>query len=163
MTVSSQQMTQGATAGSTSQSTSVTSEWTRRSQSMINQAVNRGTGMLADRVEHYATIAREVGDILRERGEPQAADAASMIAERTQGAARYLRNTDGTEIWSDVQDFARGRMWLVIGVGLISGLALARAVRTAADYGGSSDEYREQYSQREGRYRNSPYSEQYSQ
>jgi hypothetical protein len=100
----------------------------------INQAVDRGTGLLADRVEHYTNVAREVGDVLRERGEPQAADLATTIADKTLGMARYLRNNDRTQIMSDLQAVARGRTWLLTGVGFVSGLAIARAVRTAADY-----------------------------
>lgn len=148
--------------------TDITGEWTRRSQTMIAQAVGRGTGLLADRVEHYTTIAREVGDILRERGEPQAADLAATLAERTQSVARYLRNTDGSRILSDVQEFARGRGWLLTGVGLISGLALARAVRSAADAAqpasqSSSSRGEEYFSQDTGSYPSSEYAQRYSQ
>lgn len=143
------------------------SEMVRRSQSMINQAVDRGTGLLADRIEHYTNIAREVGDILRERGEPQAADWASIVAERTQGMARYLRNSDGTQLIGDLQDAMRGRTWLLTGMGFVGGLAIARAVRTAVDYTTSSastdSPYREKYSQQSGRYPESTYAEQYSQ
>lgn len=105
----------------------------RRSQTMINQAVDRGTSLLADRVEHYTNVAREVGDVLRERGEPQAADLVQGLAQRGQDAARYFRSRDGVALWSDAQDFARGKTWLMAGAGLVGGLAVARAVRTATD------------------------------
>jgi hypothetical protein len=131
-----------------------TGEIVRRSQGVINQAVDRGTGMLADRVEHYTNVAREIGDILRDRGEPQAAEFVQAISERGLGVARYLRNTDPAGMWNDVQDAARGKTWLLAGVGLLGGLALARTVRTAAgDYetrGGSWEDtpaYRESYAQ----------------
>lgn len=126
---------------------------------MVNQAVDRGSGMLADRVEHYTNVAREVGNILRERGEPQAADMVGSLAERGIGVARYLRNSDGTKMWSDAQELARGRTWLLTGVGFLGGLALARAVRAAADSGSGwetqeayRDEYAQPYTQRTGRY-----------
>jgi hypothetical protein len=131
-----------------------TGEIVRRSQGMINQAVDRGTGVLADRVEHYTNVAREIGEILRERGEPQAADFVELIAERGIGVARYLRNTDPSGMWNDAQDAARGRTWILAGAGFIGGLALARTVRTATgDYemrGGSWDDrsaYRDAYAQ----------------
>lgn len=120
----------------------------RRSQELIGQAVGRGTGMVADRVEHYTNVMREVGDILRERGEPQAADFTTTIAERVTGMARYLRNTDGSEILSDLGDLARGRTWLLTGLGFVGGLAMARAVRTSADFANQSgDGYRDEYAQ----------------
>jgi hypothetical protein len=131
-----------------------TGEIVRRSQGMINQAVDRGTGLLADRVEHYTNVARDIGDILRERGEPQAADVVQSVAERGIGVARYLRNNDTTTMWNDAQDLLRGRTWLLAGAGFLGGLALARTVRTAAtEYqsrGGSWDDqpaYRDAYAQ----------------
>ncbi len=135
----------------------VTLEQTRggllqRSGTVVGQAVDRGTGLLADRVEHYTNVAREIGDILRDRGEPQAADVLQTVSKRGTDVARYLRNNDGVKMWGDVQDLARGRTWLLTGVGLVSGLALARAVRTAA--GGTTEDewptepaYRESYEQ----------------
>jgi hypothetical protein len=131
-----------------------TGEIVRRSQGVINQAVDRGTGMLADRVEHYTNVAREIGDILRDRGEPQAADFMQMVAQRGIDVARYLRNNDPSAMWNDVQDAARGKTWLLAGAGFLGGLALARALRTATmDYetrGGSWEDepaYRDSYAQ----------------
>jgi hypothetical protein len=131
-----------------------TGEIVRRSQGMINQAVDRGTGMLADRVEHYTNVAREIGDILRQRGEPQAAEMLDLVSQRGLDVARYLRNNDPARMWNDAQDLARGRTWVLAGAGFLGGLALARAVRTAAgDYetrGGSWDDepaYRDAYAQ----------------
>jgi len=129
-------------------------EIVRRSQGMINQAVDRGTGMLADRVEHYTNVARDIGGILRDRGEPQAADFVENMAQRGIGVARYLRNNDTQSMWNDAQDLARGRTWILAGAGFLGGLALARTVRTAtSDYeerGGSWEDrpaYRDSYAQ----------------
>jgi hypothetical protein len=104
----------------------------RRSQTMMNQAVNRGSTLLADRVEHYTNVAREVSETLRQRGEPQAAYVVESLAERAAGVAGYLRASDGTRLWSDVQRFSRDKGWLLAGAGLLGGLAAARALRSAA-------------------------------
>jgi hypothetical protein len=109
-----------------------TGELMRRSQGMINQAVDRGTTMLADRVEHYTNVAHDVGEVLRDRGEAQAADFVDSLAGRVQGVATYLRRSDGTQMWTDAQEAARGRTWVLAGVGFVAGVAAARAVRTAA-------------------------------
>jgi|GEM_PF-2111390 len=129
-----------------------TGEIVRRSQGMINQAVDRGSGVLADRVEHYTNVAREISNMLRERGEPQAGDFMESLAERGIGVARYLRNNDSATIWNDAQDILRGRTWLLAGAGFLGGLALARTVRTAnTDEPPSSwedmPEYRDAYAQ----------------
>ena len=109
------------------------SELKRRSQEMINEAVNRGTTLLADRVEHYTNVASDVSQVLRDRGEPQAADVVQTLTQRAVDVARYLRNRDGNELWSDMQMFARDKTWLLAGAGFLGGLAAARAIRTAAD------------------------------
>lgn len=124
-----------------------TGEIVRRSQGMINQVVDRGTGMLADRVEHYTNVARDIGDILRERGEPQAAEVVQSIAERGIGVARYLRNNDPAGMWNDAQELARGRTWLLAGAGFLGGLALARTVRTATGDYDDRPAYRDSYAQ----------------
>lgn len=136
-----------------------TGDLVRRSQGMINQAVDRGTNLLADRIEHYTNVAHEVAGVLRDRGEPQAGDFVENMAGRTTQVARYLRNSDGAAIWSDTQEFARGRTWLLAGVGFVSGLAMARAVRTATAEreweNRTWDEepaYREDYAQPTARY-----------
>lgn len=110
-----------------------------RSRTMLGQAVDRGTGLLADRIEHYTNLARDVSDVLRERGEPQAANVIADVSSRGTSIARYLRNSDGARIWSDAQLYAQDKSWLFGGVGLLAGMAVARTVRTAAQ-GGAQDE-----------------------
>jgi len=122
-----------------------TGDLLRRSQGMLNQAVDRGTTLLADRVEHYTNVAREVSEVLRERGEPEAADVVQTLAQRINQASRYLRASDGKALWDDAQQFARGKTWLLAGVGFVGGLAAARAVRTAAGYNGQ--DYVDSYAQ----------------
>ena len=124
-----------------------TGDLLQRSGSVINQAVDRGTSLLADRVEHYLNVAREVGDVLRERNEPQAADLVQSLAQQGTQIARYLRNNDGAQLWSDAQDFSRDKTWLLAGIGLVGGLAAARTIRSAADGGSASSTYVDSYSQ----------------
>lgn len=115
-----------------------------KSQGLVNQAVGRGTEMLADRVEHYSSLAEEISTMLRDKGEPQAADMIELVAGGAHDAAQYLRDHDGTAIWNDAQELTRGRAWLLAGMGLVGGLAAARAVRSSTqpmwettDYGSS--------------------------
>lgn len=121
----------------------------KRSQSFVGQAVDRGTGMLADRLEHYTNLAREISDVLRDRGEPAAADAVQMLSQRVVDMARYLRSNDGAQMWNDAQDFARERTWLLTGAGFIGGLALARTIRNAGykDDWEQLPAYRDSYAQ----------------
>ncbi|HEV3153131.1 MAG TPA: hypothetical protein VGZ02_04960 [Candidatus Baltobacteraceae bacterium] len=115
----------------------------QRSQTLVNQAVDRGTSILADRVEHYINVAREVGGVLRERQEEQAAAVVEGLADQASGLARYLRNNDGQRLWSDAQGYARDKTWLLAGIGFLGGLAAARTVRSGVE----TNEYVDSYSQ----------------
>ena len=122
-----------------------TGDLLQRSQTVVNQAVDRGTSLLADRVEHYINLAREVSDVLRERDETGAAELVNVVAKRGTSLATYLRNNDGAQLWSDAQYFARDKAWLLGGIGFLGGLAIARTVRSASDTG--RDEYVDSYAQ----------------
>lgn len=121
-----------------------------RTGGMVNQAIDRGTDVLADRVEHYALVAREMCDVLRQRGEPQAAEMLETGVNRMTDVTSYLRQSDGTRLMSDVQEFARGRTWLVAGVGFMGGILAARAIRAgtaSVDDGWQQRPYTEQFDQ----------------
>lgn len=98
----------------------------------VNRAIDTGTTMAADRVEHYGSIVRETVDTLRERGEPQAAQALDQVASLTTSVANYLRTVDGTRLLADAEDFTRGRAPLMTAIGAVTGFALARAIRAGA-------------------------------
>jgi len=108
-----------------------------RTGGIVNQAIDRGTDVLADRVEHYAGVAREMCDVLRQRGEPQAAQMLQSGVDRLTDMTGYLRESDGTRLMADVQDFARGRTWLVAGLGFMGGILAARAIRAGTMSPGS--------------------------
>ena len=103
----------------------------RRSQALIAQGVSRGCERVAERIEHYTGLAREIAGMLRERGEPQTATLLESAAGRADDVSRYLRTTEPAGLWNDAQTFARDRTWVLAGAGFVSGIALARTVRTA--------------------------------
>ena len=88
---------------------------------MINQAVDRGTDLLADRIEHYVGLTRDVCDVLRQRGETQPAQLLESTLTRVDSITSYLRNADGTQLYGDMRDMTRDRAWLLAGAGFITG------------------------------------------
>lgn len=117
---------------------------------MINQAVNGATGLLADRIAHYADVTRDVCDLLRRRGEAQPAYLLEKTLARFDSATAYLRSADGTQLYGDMREMTRGRTWMVAGAGLIAGLLAARAIRASATMPHQED-YVEQFDQRSER------------
>lgn len=106
-------------------------ELMQRSQGMVNQALERGTTLLADRVEHYTNVANELSDVLRERNESHAADLLGVLSGRTKDVAAYLRASDGASLWNDLQRYTEGREWTLAALGMLGGMAAARAIRGA--------------------------------
>ncbi len=98
-------------------------------------AIGYGATLLADRVDRYVAVARDVSGVLRERGEPQAAAALERAARSAARAGAYLRDADGREVWRDLQRAVEGRGWLLAGVGVAGGLGLARAIRSSSERG----------------------------
>jgi hypothetical protein len=96
---------------------------------MINQAVDRGTDLLADRIQHYVGVTRDVCDLLRQRGETQPAQLLESTLMRVDSFTTYLRNADGAQLYGDMRDMTRDRAWLLAGAGFVTGLLAARAVR----------------------------------
>jgi len=125
------------------------SDYLNVAQDMISQAVGQGTGLLAQRITQYSAIAGEIGNTLRDRGEPQAAELATTIASRGQDVAEYFRERDGRALWSDFERFMEGRGWLMAGAGVIGGLLVARAIRTtvSAPAAWGRNEYLDEYAQ----------------
>lgn len=103
----------------------------QRTGGIVQQAVDRGAGLLAERIEHYTGVARAMADTLREHGEPQLASVVDRGVTRASGVTKYLRDTDPQRLMSDAQEYARGRTWMIAGTGFLGGLLLARAVRAS--------------------------------
>ncbi|MBV9269587.1 MAG: hypothetical protein JO165_00730 [Candidatus Eremiobacteraeota bacterium] len=118
----------------------------RQTGGMINQAVDRGTDLLADRIDYYVSVARDVADSLRQRGEAQPADLLETTIVRVDYVTKYLRDADGTQLYGDVRELTRDRTWLLAGAGFVTGLLAARAIRASAMT--PQDEYVEQFDQR---------------
>ena len=98
---------------------------------VCSHLVGQGTSLLADRVAQYGSVVDSVAITLRKEGEPQAADVAKLLGSRAKTLARYLRAHDGRALLEDFRSFAEGRPWMAAGIGVLGGLALARAVRTS--------------------------------
>jgi ElaB/YqjD/DUF883 family membrane-anchored ribosome-binding protein len=106
---------------------------------IINRAVGYGTNLLANRIDHYVTVARDVSEVLRERDEPQAAGMVETVATRGLELTAQLRAIDARSLWQSAQSMVRERPWLMAGIGVASGLGLARAIRSAGS--ASPDSY----------------------
>jgi ElaB/YqjD/DUF883 family membrane-anchored ribosome-binding protein len=121
-----------------------------RTQEQASQVVEQGRGALRAQVETRSTQAgeqaqslaqtlRDTAAQLRQTGDERKtryAGIADQGADRLERAGGYLTDSDADELLSRVEDVARRQPWLVVGTGVILGIATARFLKAS-----SSDRY----------------------
>jgi hypothetical protein len=107
-------------------------EATAKGQSMVREQVDQRTTKAAEQVTSTAEDLRSVGEELRKQGKETPAKLADRAAERTEQIGDYLSNTDGDKLLSDVEDLGRRQPWMVLGGGLIVGMAAARFLKASS-------------------------------
>ena len=111
--------------------------------SKASEAVDRGRGVVADQIGQRSTqlsdqigsaaqTIRRVADQARTEGNSQHARLAEQAAERGERVSGYLQEVEPDQLLSDVEDFARRQPWVVAGVGLFIGFALARSLKASS-------------------------------
>ena len=111
--------------------------------SKASEAVDRGRGAVADQIGQRSTqisdqigsaaqTMRRVAEQARTEGNTQNARLAEQAADRGERVSSYLQEVEPEQLLSDVEDFARRQPWVVAGVGLFIGFALARSLKASS-------------------------------
>jgi hypothetical protein len=117
-----------------------------KTQEQASQAVEKGRGALRTQVDTRSTQAgeqaqslagtlRQTASQLRQAGDEQKtryAGIADQGADRRERVGRYLSESDAEELLSKVEEMARRQPWLVVGTGLILGIATARFLKASS-------------------------------
>jgi hypothetical protein len=90
-----------------------------------------------EQVNTVADDVRSVASELRNQGKDKPAQYAEQAAERVQSVGQWLERSDGDQLLSDVENFARRNPWAVAAGGLVLGLAASRFLKAS-----SSERYR---------------------
>jgi hypothetical protein len=98
----------------------------------LRKQVDERSTDAGQRVSGFASDVRSVSDQLRQQGKDQPAKLADQAAERAERVSDYLTRSDGQQILNDVEDLARRQPWVVIGSGLILGLAASRFLKASS-------------------------------
>jgi ElaB/YqjD/DUF883 family membrane-anchored ribosome-binding protein len=128
------------------QVTEVVDSAREKTQEQASQAVEKGRGALRTQVDTRSTQAgeqaksladalRQTATQLRQTGDEQRtryAGIADQGADRLERAGNYLTVSDAEELLSRVEEVARRQPWLVVGTGLILGIATARFLKASS-------------------------------
>jgi ElaB/YqjD/DUF883 family membrane-anchored ribosome-binding protein len=98
----------------------------------MRDEVDRRSTQLGERVGSGAGDARSVADELRKQGKDAPARYVEQAADRAERLGGYLNDSDGDQILSDVEDFARRNPWAVAAGGLVLGFAASRMLKASS-------------------------------
>ena len=108
-----------------------------------SEAMDKGRGVVSDQIGQRSTQAsaqigsaaqtiRRVAEQARSEGNSQHARLADQAADRGERVSAYLQDADPDRLLADAEDFARRQPWVVAGVGLFLGFALARTLKASS-------------------------------
>ena len=103
----------------------------------LKEQVDQRSTQAGQQVNTVADDVRTVAGELRNQGKDKPAQYAEQAAERVQSVGQWLERSDGDQILSDVENFARRNPWAVAAGGLVLGLAASRFLKAS-----SSERYR---------------------
>jgi hypothetical protein len=107
-------------------------EATEKGQNMLREQVDQRSTEYGQRVSDTASDLRSVGEELRNQGKDTPAKLADRAAERTEKVGSYLTDADGEKLLSDIEDFGRRQPWVVLGGGVLVGMAAARFLKASS-------------------------------
>lgn len=111
-----------------------------KARSQVREQMDQRLSQTAEQAGSTAQDLRTVAAELRRIDKESPAKVADQLAERVDGVARYLSNSDGQRILRDVEDFGRRQPWAVIAGGLAVGFIASRFLKASSTqrYGSGS-------------------------
>jgi hypothetical protein len=103
----------------------------------LKEQVDQRSTQAGQQVNTVADDVKTVADELRNQGKDKPAQYAEQAADRVQSVGQWLERSDGDQILSDVESFARRNPWAVAAGGVVLGLAASRFLKAS-----SSERYR---------------------
>jgi hypothetical protein len=107
-------------------------EATEKGQNLLREQVDTRSTEYGEKVSGTASDLRSVGQELRNQGKETPAKLADQAAERTERIGDYLTNSNGEKLLGDIEDFGRRQPWVVLGGGVLVGLAAARFLKASS-------------------------------
>jgi len=109
-----------------------TSDAVEQGRGAVQRQVGQRSAQLGDQIGAASHTIRHVAEQARIDGNDQQARLADEAAKRAERVSNYLSDVDPERLMADAEGFARRQPWLVAGVGLIAGFALARSLKASS-------------------------------
>jgi hypothetical protein len=102
-------------------------------QTRARATVNQEKDTAAERLHAFASTLRSAADELKSRHQHLSAGCVEHAADGLEGVSGALRGRDLDELVGSVEDFARRQPAAFLGGALLTGLALARFMKSSAE------------------------------
>jgi hypothetical protein len=106
-------------------------------QERVRDEVDERSTAMGQQAGQVSQAVRDMSTQLSSQGNDLPARAADEVASRVEQLARYLRESDGERIMSDLEEFGRRQPAIVVAVGLAAGVAAARLLKASGSRSGN--------------------------
>jgi hypothetical protein len=104
-----------------------------KTQDVVRKQVDERSTQVGEEVSSVAEELRSVSEHLRQSEEGgRGARLAEQAADRAETVGNYLRDSDADKLLSDAESFGRRQPWLVLGGGVLLGIAAARFLKASS-------------------------------
>jgi hypothetical protein len=101
-------------------------------RSAVTQRLDSTASQGAEQLQQVAQAFRSTAEQLRSQGNGGPAGTVESLAGRVESAANYLSETSADGLLRDAEHFGRRNPWVVIGGGLVAGLAASRLLKASS-------------------------------
>jgi hypothetical protein len=105
---------------------------TGKARERVRSELDTRTAQAGGQIQSTADDLRSVGEELRKQGKDTPAKMAEQGADKVEQVARYLVESDGDKILSDIEDFGRRQPWAVIAGGVAIGFLASRFLKASS-------------------------------
>lgn len=103
-----------------------------QAKGLVSQQIDQRSTDLGNQLSTHVDSLRTVSDSLRQQGQETPAKLADNVAQRVDGVAQYLRNADGDQLLTDLENIGRRQPWVVLTAGLALGFAASRLLKASS-------------------------------
>jgi len=96
-----------------------------------NEQIDRRSTLAGEKVGLAATDARDIADVLRDKGREGTARVADDAAERMDRFSEYLRDADSDRIMSDIRRIGRTQPAALVAGAAVVGILVGRVVKAS--------------------------------
>jgi hypothetical protein len=103
-----------------------------KTQDVVRNQVDQRSTQAGEEVSSVAESLRAVSEQLQEKDGARGAQLTGQAADRAEKIGEYLRESDADRLLRDAEDFGRRQPWLVLGGGVLLGIAAARFLKASS-------------------------------